>query len=179
MEHFERYTSLSDERTLDILSYLSSHGGVCSTMELRNVIPNYPTLRERLDWMESDGLIGCVRVYSPVKKTTVSITASGKKVLSALSFEYGSISMRYADPIMRCLSKGVKVHYADLLKFVSNQRTLDKLLPELEKDGLLVRGVEEESYRAKYAVATDEGVAVGKGFSKAYRIIRKNQTVPS
>ena len=42
--------------------------------------------------------------------------------------------MRYADPVMRCLSKGEKVYYAALLKCVSNQRTLDKLLPEVEKE---------------------------------------------
>lgn len=174
MEHFDRYTSLSDERTLDLLTFLRRQGGQCSTVDLRAVVPNYPTLRERLDWMTEDGLIDSVRVYAPVKRTTVSVTESGRKVLTALSFGYQSISMRYADPVMRCLSKGDRVHYAELLKNVSNQRALEKLLPELERDGLLTRGVEEESYRAKYAVATAEGVKVGKGFNKAFRIIRKN-----
>ncbi len=175
MEHFEKYTSLSDERTLSLLSYIRTHGGSVSTMDLRGIVPNYPTLRERLEWMLEDGLINLSRVYAPVKRTTVSITEIGKKVISALQFEYASTTMRYADPVMRCLSKGDKVHYADLLKCVSNQRTLDKLLPELEKEGLLVCGAEETSYRSKFAVATEDGVRVGKGFQKAYRLIRRNQ----
>ena len=165
MEHFDRYTSLSDERTLELLAYIRSCGGECSTVELRKVVPNYPTLKERLDWMAEDGLIDSSRVYAPVKKTTVSVTDLGRKVISALSFGYGSISMRYADPVMRCLSRGGKVH--------SNQRALEKLLSALESDGLITRGVETESYRAKFALATEEGVKVGKGFAKAYRIIRK------
>ena len=173
MEHFDRYTSLSDERTLELLAYIRSCGGECSTVELRKVVPNYPTLKERLDWMAEDGLIDSSRVYAPVKKTTVFVTDLGRKVISALSFGYGSISMRYADPVLRCLSKGGKVHYADLLKNVSNQRALEKLLSALEADGLITRGVENESYRAKFALATEEGVRVGKGFAKAYRIIRK------
>ena len=162
MEHFDRYTSLSDERTLELLAYIRSCGGECSTVELRKVVPNYPTLKERLDWMAEDGLIDSSRVYAPVKKTTVSVTDLGRKVISALSFGYGSISMRYADPVMRCLSRGGKVHYADLLKNVSNQRALEKLLSALESDGLITRGVETESYRAKFALATEEGVKVGK-----------------
>ena len=173
MEHFEKYTSLSDERTLSLLSFIRANGGSASTMDLRGIVPNYPTLRERLEWMAEDGLVILSRVYAPVKKTTVSLTEMGKKVISALQFEYASITMRYADPVMRCLSKGDKVYYAALLKCVSNQRTLDKLLPELEKEGLLVRGAEETSYRSKFAIATEDGVKVGKGFQKAYRIIRK------
>ena len=60
MEHFDRYTSLSDERTLELLAYIRSCGGECSTVELRKVVPNYPTLKERLDWMAEDGLIEAV-----------------------------------------------------------------------------------------------------------------------
>lgn len=171
MEHFENYTSLTDERTLSLLGFIREQGGSCSTIELRKVIPNYPTLRERLDWMTADGLITITRVYAPKKNFTASITETGKKVISALSFDYDSISMRYADPVLRLLSKGDKVCYKDLLKCVSNQRTLEKLLPELEREGLLVRGVEETSYRSKFAVATENGVKVGKGFEKAHRII--------
>lgn len=171
MEHFGRYTSLSDERTLSLLVYLQNHGGSCSTIDLRNVISNYPTLRERLEWMTKDGLVTIDRVYAPVKKTTVTLTETGRKINSILPSGYESISMRYADPVMRCLSRGEKVHYAELLKFVSNQRTLEKLLPELEKEGLLVRGVEETSYRRKFAIATEDGMKVGKGFQKAYRLI--------
>ena len=172
MEHFERYTSLSDERTLTLLCFIRDRGGSCTTMDLREIVPNYPTLRERLDWMSEDGLIAINRIYAPVKKTEVSITETGKKVVSALKFGYSSISMRYADPVLRRLSKGDKVRYTDLLKCVSNQRTLEKLLPELEKEGLLVRGAEETSYRSKFAVATEDGVRVGRGFQKAYRLIR-------
>ncbi len=171
MEHFGRYTSLSDERTLSLLSFLQNHGGRSTTVELRSVISNYPTLRERLEWMAKDGLVTVDRIYAPVKKTTVFLTDTGRKVYSLLPSGYKSISMRYADPVMRCLSKGEKVHYAELLKFVSNQRTLEKLLPELEREGLLVRGVEETSYRRKFAVATEDGMKVGKGFQKAYRVI--------
>ena len=174
MEHFERYTSLSDERTLSLLCFIRARGGSCTTMELREIVPNYPTLRERLEWMSEDGLIETERIYAPVKKTTVTITETGRKVVSALQFGYSSISMRYADPVMRCLSKGEKVYYAALLKCVSNQRTLNKLLPELEKEGLLVRGAEETSYRSKFAIATEDGMKVGKGFQKAYRLIRGN-----
>ena len=171
MEHFGRYTSLSDERTLSLLDYLQNHGGSCSTMDLRNVISNYPTLRERLDWMSEDGLVTIERVYAPVKRTTVALTDTGRKITSLLPSGYKSIAMRYADPVMRCLSRGEKVHYKELLKCVSNQRTLEKLLPELEKEGLLVRGVEETSYRMKFAVATEDGIKVAKGFQKAHRII--------
>ena len=72
MEHFERYTSLSDERTLSLLCFIRARGGSCTTMELREIVPNYPTLRERLDWMSEDGLIETERIYAPVKKTTVT-----------------------------------------------------------------------------------------------------------
>ena len=175
MEHFDRYTSLSDERTLSLLCSIRASGGSCTTMELREIVPNYPTLRERLEWMSEDGLIEIHRIYAPVKRTDVSLTERGKKVVSALQFDYSSISMRYADPVLRKLSKGEKVHYAELLKCVSNQRTLEKLLPELEKEGLLVCGAEETSYRSKFAVATEDGVRVGRGFQKAYRLIRGSQ----
>ncbi len=171
MEHFRQYTSLSDERTLSLLSYIQLHGGSCTTTDLRTVVPNYPTLRERLDWMSQDGLIEIERIYAPVKRTNVTLTEIGKKVNSVLPKGYDSISMRYADPVMRCLSRGEKVHYAELLKVVSNQRTLEKLLPALEDEGLLVRGVEETSYHRKFAVATEDGKKVGKGFQKAYRMI--------
>lgn len=177
MEHYERYTSLSDERTLSLLAFIREHGGSCSTIELREIIPNYPTLRERLSWMQDDGLITIIRAYSPKKNVTAAITDLGKKIVTTLSFDYSSISMRYADPVLRLLSKGGKVCYKDILKCVSNQRTLEKLLPELEKEGLLVRGVEETSYRSKFAVATENGVKVGKGFEKAHQMIRRHRSV--
>ena len=172
MEHFDRYTSLSDDRTLSLLTYLRSHGGECSTVDLREVVPNYPTLKERLDWMAEDGLVDSTRVYAPIKKTTVKFTDSGRKVASILPFEYGSITLRYADPVMRCLAKGGRVQYSVLLRNVSNQRALEKLLAALERDGLITLGKESESYKAKFAEATEEGVRVGKGFAKAFRIIR-------
>ncbi len=178
MEHFDRYTSLSDERTLSLLVFLQSHGGSCSTVELRKVVSNYPTLRERLEWMSADGLVTIKRVFAPVKSTTVTLTETGRKVNSLLPKGYESITMRYADPVMRCLSRGEKVHYAELLKYVSNQRTLEKLLPELEREGLLVRGVEETSYRRKFAVATEDGIKVARGFQKAYRMITGGRSAP-
>ena len=36
------------------------------------------------------------------------------------------------------------------------------------------RGAEETSYRSKFAIASEDGMKVGKGFQKAYRLIRGN-----
>lgn len=187
MRHLDEYTSFTEKGTFSILCVLANADRCLAKMdELRKYIPNFQTLRERVRLMNAEGLVTVTTLYEGGKTTWVELTPKGMQVASmalVLSNTVDSdkpiqdhvLNSRYADFVIRYLAKEPR-KFNDLAPYVTNFRTLEQLMSNLESAGIIsIEEVEGRPRNYKVAKLTVLGNGVAVTLDKTYAIIVKDR----
>lgn len=182
-----RMTSIGDFLTVAILLETRAAGGTIRPTDLRGTVVNAQTLRERIRGLEGDGLVTVEYVYRPRREICITLTDLGREVSGMLSVidsmvapdvqtKNKSICYRYVELILRMMYLDGRVAYKDLIPLIRNWNTLNNAVNMILRDGLCVKGEEEEEgYHVKYIEPTDLGRSVGRAFQEIYRIMMESR----
>ena len=173
-------TSIGEGRTIAILLMLKD--GPLIMKDLKGVIPNAQTLRNRLELMESDGLINISVVTVNHKQVVASLTDLGREAAMLFSMvdlsvspdkelSEKSIDMRHFDTVIRMLRGKEYVVQRELRDSIGTFDTVIRVLEKMESEGLVDRVDNRKGGREIRYSLTPMGVRIADVYENLYQKI--------
>ena len=175
------FTSIGEGRTISLLFILKD--GPLILKEMKSVIPNAQTLRQRLDQMRRERLVRISVVKDVHKQVRAELTDLGLEVAEMFSdvdrsllpnkrLEDKSIDMRHFDNVIRMLHGKNYVVQKELRDAIGTFDTVIRVLKAMESDGIVNRVDNREGGREiRYSLTP-----AGKKIADVYQSVYKKMT---
>ena len=178
-----RFTSIGEGRTISLLFILKD--GPLILKEMKSVIPNAQTLRQRLDQMRRERLVRISVVKDVHKQVRAELTDLGLEVAEMFSdvdrsllpdkrFEDKSIDMRHFDNVIRMLHDKNYVVQKELRDAIGTFDTVIRVLKAMESDGIVDRVDNREGGREIRYSLTPIGRKIADVYQSIYKKISSN-----
>jgi len=178
-----RSTSIGEGRTIALLMMLRE--GPLIAKDLKAVIPNYQTLKARLERMESDGLVRLSVIQKGHKQVSVELTDLGRDAALVLSMAGAvvsrdrpvpetSLDMRHFDTVVRMLRGKPYVVQGDIRREIGTYDTVVRVLDRMVGESLVVREDSRDGWREIRYSLTPLGRQVSDAFQSVYEKILRH-----
>ncbi len=175
------FTSIGEGRTISLLFILKDEPLILKDM--KTVIPNAQTLRQRLDQMRREGLVRISVIKDVHKQVRAELTDLGLEVAEMFSdvdrsllpnkrLEDKSIDMRHFDNVIRMLHGKNYVIQKELRDAIGTFDTVIRVLKAMESDDIVNRVDNREGGREiRYSLTP-----AGKKIADVYQSVYKKMT---
>ncbi len=175
------FTSIGEGRTISLLFILKDEPLILKDM--KTVIPNAQTLRQRLDQMRREGLVRISVIKDVHKQVRAELTDLGLEVAEMFSdvdssllpdkrLEDKSIDMRHFDNVIRMLHGKNYVVQKELRDAIGTFDTVIRVLKAMESDDIVNRVDNREGGREiRYSLTP-----AGKKIADVYQSVYKKMT---
>ena len=173
-------TSVGEGRTIALLLMLRD--GPLIMKDLKAVIPNAQTLRNRLEMMESDGLINISVVTVNHKQVVASLTDLGREAVMLFSMvdlsvspgkelSEKSIDMKHFDTVVRMLRGKEYVVQRELRDSIGTFDTVIRVLERMESEGIVNKVDNRKGGREIRYSLTSAGRSIADVYQNIYNKI--------
>ena len=178
------FTTISEGRTIALL--LAIRDNPRTIKELKPIMPNNTSLKNRLLQMEKEGLVKVTTIHDRYKYVVTEITDFGKRVADLFSIvnvlvlpnkEIGekSIDKRHFDPIIRLLRMEQPMYQRNIRDEIGSTAPTVKMLNMMIEDGIVSVKCEKERVPTYWYSLTTLGEQIAAIYQTVYDGIRSSE----